>query len=38
MTDPHKKDTILFALTLAGAVTLIVTGHWAFGILLLLIL
>lgn len=38
MSSAHIKDTIVFAATLAGAVTLIVSGHWPFGILLLLIL
>jgi hypothetical protein len=38
MTSSDIKDTILFAATLAGAVALIVTGHWGFGLMLLLIL
>jgi hypothetical protein len=36
MTD--VKETILFVATLAGVVTLTVTGHWCLGLLLLLIL
>ena len=38
MTSPDTKDTILFAVTLAAIVALVCTGHWGWGLALLLIL